>query len=61
VDKKDHVISALMQQRDEAANKVADVVADANVKITQLTEEVQKLKAEIQELKPKRVRPEEDS
>lgn len=44
MDKQEHLISILRQQRDEANNRLAEIVADANVKLEELAKQVENLK-----------------
>lgn len=39
-DRKDYIIDLLRQQRDEAINRLVSLLADANVKIEELTQKV---------------------
>lgn len=45
MDRKDHLISALVQQRNAAQDMVAHAMAEANVKLAELEAKIAELKA----------------
>jgi hypothetical protein len=46
MDEKDHIIEILRQQREEAQNRLATIIAKANVRIAELEAELKLLKDE---------------